>query len=168
MSEPKKKKKGNLPSKEDANLALEMIKVLQEKSDENSIIKKEQEEFEEKQKLLEEANKIQIQLAQELIKRKLRDNLKKKEEEKTKKSATTFLEKATVKNSKIKWKSSNGGHKLQGYVENKLFFEINRGLNLFSLYIKDKKFLKEKKISNSYVGCSTSILKLKHKSDKLI
>ena len=170
MSESKrsKKKKGNTPSKEDAEAALEMIKLLQEKGDVDSIIKKAQEEELAKQKALAEAEKLRIQIAQEQIKRKLRENLKKKEEEKIKKGVHKFLEAATVKDSKIKWKSINGGHKLQGYVDDKLIFEINRGMTLFSLYVKDKKLMEKKKISTSYIACSTSILKLKHKSDKLI
>ena len=45
--------------------------------------------------------------------------------------------------------------------------EIVRGMNLFSLYIKDKKLIKEKELT-SYQGCSTNLLKLKHKSDKFI
>jgi transposase len=169
MAEPKKnKKKGTAPSKEDAAAAMEMIKVLQEKGDENLLQKREQEEQSEKQRLLEEAEKLRIQIAQEQVKRKLRENLKKKEEEGKKNGVTKFLESATVKNSKIKWKSISGGHKLQGYVDNKLIFEINRGMMLFSLYVKDKKLMEKKKLSTSYIGCSTSILKLKHKSDKLI
>jgi len=170
MSEPKNrgKKKGTEPSKEEAELAMEMIKALQEKGDIDAAKKKEEEEELRKKKILEEAEKARIALAQEQIKRKFRENLKKKEEESKKKGVTKFLESATVKDSKIKWKSLNGGHKLQGYVEDKLIFEINRGMTLFSLYIKDKKLMKEKKLSTSYLGCSTSILKLKHKSDKLI
>ena len=169
MSEPKnKKKKGNAPSKEEAALAMDMIKVLQEKGDIDSAKKKEQEEEEKKRQLLEAAEKARIQLAQEQIKRKLRENLKKKEEEKKKKGVTKFLESASVKDSKIKWKSLNGGYKLQGFVDDKLIFEINRGMTLFSLYVKDKKLMEKKKLTTSYVGCSTSIAKLKHKSDKLI
>ena len=68
MSEPKnKKKKGNAPSKEEAALAMDMIKVLQEKGDIDSAKKKEQEEEERKRQLLEAAEKARIQLAQEQI-----------------------------------------------------------------------------------------------------
>lgn len=168
MSEPKKKKKGTAPSKEDAELAMEMIKVLQDKTDAESIKKKEQEELAAKQKALEEAEKLRIQLAQEQVKRKLRENLKKKEKETVKKNVHNFLESITVKDSKIKWKSLNNGNKIHGYIKDKLVFEIKRGMTLFSLYIKDKKILEERKMSSSYIGCSTSVLKLKHKSDKLI
>ena len=167
MSELKNKKKGNLPSKEDAAAAMEMIKVLQEKGDVESAKKREQEELEAKAKLLQEAEKMRIAIAQEQVKRKLRENLKKKEEEKKKKTVTKFLESATIKDSKIKWKSINNGYKIQGYVENKLMFEIVRGLTLFSLYVKDNKLKTEKKLP-SYIGCSTSLTKLKHKSDKII
>jgi len=167
MSEPKKKKKGTAPSKEDAALAMEMIKLMQEKGDENSAKKKQEEELLEKQRALEEADKLRIQIAQEQVKRKLRENLKKKENENIKKVAKNFLEAATVKGSKIVWKSLSGGNKIYGYVEDKLIFEISRGMNLFSLYVKDEKLRKEKKIP-SYMGCSINLLKLKHKSDKLI
>jgi hypothetical protein len=170
MSDSKRsnKKKGNTPSKEEAALALSTIKSLQEKGDAESSEKKIREEEIAKQQILAEAEKLRILVAQEQVRRKLRENLKKKEEQKIKKGVNKFLESATVKESKIKWKSVNGGHKLQGYVEGKLTFEINRGLTLFSLYIKDKKLLEDKKIPKSYVGCSMSILKLKHKSDKFI
>ena len=167
MSELKNKNKGNLPSKEDAAAAMEMIKVLQEKGDVESAKKREQEELEAKAKLLQEAEKMRIAIAQEQVKRKLRENLKKKEEEKKKKTVTKFLESATIQDSKIKWKSINNGYKIQGYVENKLMFEIVRGLTLFSLYVKDNKLKTEKKLP-SYIGCSTSLTKLKHKSDKII
>lgn len=166
MSEPRKKKKGTAPSKEEAALAMETIKFLQEKGDENSA-KKRQEEEEKKRHALAEAEKLRVQIAQEQVKRKLRENLKKKEEEGKKKGVKKFLEAATVKDSKIKWKSINEGHKIQGYVEDKLFFEIVRGMTLFSLYIKDEKLRKKKELT-SYQGCSTNLLKLKHKSDKFI
>ena len=167
MSEPRKKKKGTAPSKEEAALAMETIKLLQEKGDENSEIKRQQEEEDRKKQALAEAEKLRIQIAQEQVKRKLRENLKKKEEEGKKKGVKKFLEAATVKDSKIKWKSINEGYRIQGYVEDKLVFEIVRGMMLFSLYIKDKKLIKEKEL-NSYQGCSTNLLKLKHKSDKFI
>lgn len=169
MAEPKKnKKKGTEPSKEEAAIALGMIKALQEKGDENLAKKKEEEELAEKERALAEAEKLRIQIAQEQVKRKLRENLKKKEEQNKKKGVTKFLESATVKDSKIKWKSLNGGYKLHGYVDNKLVFEINRGMTLFSLYVKDKKLMEKRKLATSYLCCSTSITKLKHKSDKLI
>lgn len=168
MSEYKKKKKGTIPSKEDAALAIDMIKVLQEKSDEIAKQKLIQEDELKKKQALAEAEKIMIQLAQQRIQKKIKENLKKKEKLDTKKKGIkNFLESVTIKDSKIKWKSINDGYKIQGYVEEKLVFEITRGMNLFSLYIKDEKLKKEKKL-NSYIGCSTNLLKLKHKSDKFI
>lgn len=168
MSDSKKKKKGTAPSKEDAALAMDMIKVLQEKSDEIAKQKLIQEEELKKKQALAEAEKLMIQLSQQRIEKKIKENLKKKEKLDTKKKGIKkFLESVTIKDSKIKWKSINDGNKIQGYVEDKLIFEIIRGMNLFSLYIKDEKLKKEKKL-NSYAGCSTNLLKLKHKSDKFV
>ena len=168
MGEYKKKKKGTTPSKEDAALAMNMIKVLQEKSDEISKQKIAQEEESKRNQALAEAEKIMIQLAQQRVEKKIKENLKKKEiTDNKKKGIKKFLESVTIKDSKIKWKSINDGNKIQGYVEDKLVFEIVRGMNLFSLYIKDEKLRKEKKL-NSYAGCSTNLLKLKHKSDEFI
>lgn len=167
MSELKNKKKGNTPSKEDAAAAMEFIKVLQEKGDVESARKKEKEELEAKEKMFQEAEKMRVAIAHEQVRKKLKENLRKKEKQKNKKTIIDFLESATIKDSKIKWKSVSNGYKLHGYVENKLVFEIVRGLTLFSLYIKDNKIKSEKKLP-SYIGCSTSLIKLKHKSDKII
>lgn len=166
MSE-KNKKKTNAPSKEEAELAMETIKLLQEKNNEEAIQKKIQEEELAKYKQLQAIQKIQEELAQDKIKKVLRDNLKKKEEAKKNKFLKNFLESASFKKSKITWKSLNNGFKLRGYVDEKLTFEINRGITLFSLYIKDENLKKEKKLP-SYLGCSTNLQKLKAKSDKFV
>lgn len=162
-----KKKKGNLPSKEDAESIMENINKVQKENDENLARKKEQEEAMEKQQILAAAEQQRILLAQEQIRRKLRENFKKKEVEDKKKNVKKYLESSTDKNSKIKWKSLLGGHKLFGYVEDNLVFEISKSHVMFSLYIKDKKMLKEKKL-NKYQGCSINISSLKEKSNKFI
>lgn len=170
MSVPKKKekKKGVEPSKEEAELAIQMIKLLQEKGDINTAEKNKKEQELKKQQELARAEALRVQIAQEQVKRKLKENLRKKEVEKKKTSVINFLESASVKESKIKWKTIDGGRNLLGYIENKLVFEIKRGMTLFSLYVKDKNIMKKRKLTSSYISCSTNLLKLKRKSDKLI
>jgi hypothetical protein len=158
-----KKKKGTEPSKEEASLAMESIKALQKANDEDSAKKQAEEEERKRQEAIALAEKMQIELAQEKIKRVLRENLKKKHALDKESSIKKFLESGD----KVKWKSLNNGARLQGYVKNKMIFEITKGLMLFSLYIKDKSFMEEKKLP-SYLGCSTTLQKLKSKSEKLI
>lgn len=160
----KKKRKDVEPSKEDATLALAMIKELQKNSDENLEQKKKEEEEADRAFAMDETNKIQIQAAQEKVKRKLRENLEKKAVKDKKNALKVFLESGD----KIKWKSINSGYKLEGYVEDKLLFEIKRGLNLFSLYVKDPDLMKKNKINTQYLSCSMNLQKLKKKSEKLI
>jgi hypothetical protein len=161
----KKKKRDNEPSKEDAAVALEAIKTLQKTNDED-LSKKRKEEYRQ-QIILQEQERLKIQLAQEKVKKALKKNLLKKEEEKRKESIKNSLELSVGKNSKVKWKIGQRSNYLLGYVENKLMFEIHKGLSLFSLYIKDKKLMEDKKLK-SYQGCSMELRKLKEKSNKLI
>ena len=159
----RKKKKGNLPSKEEAELAMESIKAIQKVSDENELQKQQEEEARARREALEYMNKKMALEAQEKIKKKLKENLLKKQKSDKEKTLKVFLESGN----KIKWKSINNGNKLQGYFDDKFVFEISRGLNLFSLYIKDKKIMQEKKLP-SYIGCSVNLQKLKQKSEKII
>lgn len=170
-SESPKKKKGRPPSNNEAAIAMDIIKAAEKKTNESDETKEALKQAEkialeqkEKQAKLVELEKLQILEAQQKIKRKLRENLAKKEEEQKIKNNTKFLEKSI---GKIKWKSINSGYKLQGFVEDKLIFEIERKQITFNLYIKDKFFLKEKKIKG-YLGCSTNLQRLKDKSEKFI
>jgi hypothetical protein len=158
-----KKKKGVKPSKEEAGEALNAIKDAEQKSDEEA---KKIAAEKAKQALLAEmiaAEQKKIAEAQEKVRRKLRENLRKKQGLFKEESFKKFLESGN----KIKWKSINKGVVLKGYYKNKLMFEIKRGLNLFSLYIKDEKLMETKKIK-SYQGCSMNVVKLKAKSEKFI
>lgn len=159
----RKIKKGNTPSKEEAVLAMETIKQIQKAGDENAEKSKVAEEEFRKREALAEAEKLMVMEAQQKIKKKLKENLAKKQKSEKENRLKIFLESGN----KIKWKSINRGYKLQGYVDDRFLFEIKRGMNLFSLYIKDEKMLKEKKII-SYQGCSMNLQKLKQKSEKLI
>lgn len=163
----KKVKRNNEPSKEEAALALASIKELQKTNDEDQVKIAQKEEELRKQREFEEAERIKIQIAQEQVRRKLRENLQKKEEQEKEKANKSFLESSVGKKTKIKWKSVDNGDRVLGYVNNRLMFEIKKGLALFSLYIKDKKILEEKKI-NSYQGCSMLLVKLKDKSNKFV
>lgn len=163
MAKELKKKKGMTPSKEDAALAMEVIKQIQQASDEESIKQKALDEERTKKEAIVAIEKKMAIEAQEKIKKKLRDNLAKKQKSENEHKLKVFLESGD----KIKWKSINNGHKLHGYVDDKFMFEILRGMTLFSLYVKDEKLIKERKIT-SYMGCSTNLQKLKKKSEKLI
>lgn len=163
MEEPKKKRKSNLPSKEDATEALNLIKGIQKENDADLERKKRLEEYQIEQEILVTKEKAKIEEAQLKVKRLLRERLKQKEKENNQKSITNYLESGK----KIKWKSLNGGNKIIGYYKNKIVFEIARGLSVFNLYIKDAKILSDKKMK-SYYGCSVDIQKLKDKSEKLI
>lgn len=163
MEEPKKKRKSNLPSKEDATEALELIKGIQKENDADLERKKKLEEAQREQEIMIAKEKAKIEEAQQKIKRALRERLKQKEKENQQKAVTNYLESGK----KIKWKSLNGGNRIVGYYKNKVICEITRGLSLFNLYIKDAKILSEKKMK-SYYGCSMDIQKLKDKSEKLI
>lgn len=154
-----KKKKGEAPSKEDAELALDFIKTAEKQTEEDEAKKK----AEETRRLLEEAEKEKIRIAQEKVKRLLREKLKQKELKIKEDQINKFLESGK----KVKWKSLNQGKILQGYVKEKLVFEIQRGLTLFSLYIKDQKLIENKK-TKTYQGCSTNLQVLKAKSEKFI
>jgi Tfp pilus assembly PilM family ATPase len=163
MSKKKIIKKGEVPSKEDAESAMNIIK-LRETENDTEVVKKEEEEI--KNAILRERQRIELEkvaIAQERIKRKLRENLKKKEEDDKALKNTQFLESG----GKISWKTNSSG-KLIGYYKNKLVFEITRGMTVFNLYIKDKTLMEQHKISTSYIGCSSFLSKLKIKSEKLI
>lgn len=163
MSKKKSIKKGDAPSKEEAESALNIIK-LSEKDNKKEIEDKAEEAraralMEEKQ----EIEKAKILEAQNLVRRRIRENIQKKEEQELMSKAINFLESGN----KIKWKTNNSG-KLSGYVNEKLVFEIVRGLTVFNLYVKDKKLMEDKKIKKSYIGCSTQLQILKSKSEKLV
>ena len=160
----KRKRENSEPPKEEAALALAMIKELQKKGDENLEQKNKEEEERAKTFALDEANKLQIQAAQEKVRRKLRENLEKKAVKDKETELKVFLESGD----KISWKSLNDGYKLEGYFKDKLSFEIKRGLTLFSLYVRDAKIMKDKKIKTQYMCCSTNLQKLKKKSEKFV
>lgn len=155
------------PSKDDAALALDLIKSLQKNNDEDAEKKKQEEEERLRREEFERVELQRKKLVQEQINQKLRDNLKRKEaQKKTQKKLDlkNFLESGK----KIKWKSLNNGFKLEGYVKEKMMFEIKRGMTLFSLYLKEEIQLKDKKINKGYLACSMSLQTLKTKSEKLI
>jgi len=159
-----KKKRGRPPNKEVAAAAMDLIKQTEQKTDDETL-KKEAEEAEiESFNLKMKAEAERVKLAQEQIKRKLRENLKKKELEDIKKNTLKYLESG----SKIKWKAIGAGDTLEGYYKNKLVFEIKKGLAVFNLYIKDKEIIKEQKIRSSYMSCSMNLYKLKNKSEDFI
>jgi len=167
-----KKKRGRPPSKEDAAIAMDIIKAAEKEKNESiavqeALIEAQKAEIERREQIkkLEAIEKARIEEVQQKIKRTLRENLRKKEEEKKTKNNINFLEKS---HGKLKWKSVDSGHKIQGYLENKLIFEIERKQITFNLYIKNKLLLKDKKLKEGYIGCSTSLQKLKEKSEKLI
>jgi len=172
----KKKNKDNLPSKEDASSAMNFIKEKQAENnsiDPNEKLKKELELKEKERQIAEQKLLFEIQSK---IKRKLRENLKKKKQKEKKE----FIIKELESGNRISWISKNNGHILKGFLDNNEIFEIKRGLNLFSLYLKkeitikeivileNNKKLTEKKIGPSYLACSTNLSKLKIKSEKLI
>ncbi len=155
-------KKRDKPSKENAMLALELIKTLEKETDEEKVKEEAQKIEDEKLKALAEKEKIRVQLAQEKVKRVLRENIRKKTAQEKVQKTKNYLEQGKT----IKWKSINLGQKLEGYFENKLIFEIKKGMTVFNLYIKDKTILSKK--TKSYQGCSTDIQKLKERSEKLL
>lgn len=159
----KKKENVNTPSKEEAELALAAIKELQKKTDEDDVKKKAEEEVRRQMEAIAEMERMQKQIAEERIRRKLRENLAKKAGIEKEKSMKAFLESGN----KIRWQSLNNGYKLQGFVKNKLIFEIKRGLSLFTLYIKNEEVIQKHKLK-TYYGCSMDIQKLKSKSEKLV
>lgn len=159
----KKIKKGDAPSKEDAESAMNIIKLRETTTDKDAA---EKQEIEKNNAILRERQRVELErvaLAQERIKRKLRENLKKKDEADKLLKNTKFLESG----GKISWKKDNSG-KLMGYYKEKLVFEITRGMTVFNLYIKDKALMEQHEISTSYIGCSSFLQKLKLKSEKLI
>lgn len=162
MESRKKKKKGTAPSNDEAVLAIALIKEIEKVADKDLLDKQFIEEENRKKMAMDEIEKMRILEGQEKIRRKLKSNIEKKKLAKEN-EFKAFIESGN----KIKWKSIDNGHKLQGYVNDKMIFEIKRGLTLFSLYIKDKKLINEKKII-SYQGCSTNLHKLKQKSEKFI
>lgn len=159
----KKKEDINKPSKEDAELALAAIKELQKKNDEDEIKKKAEDEERRKMEALMEMERIQKQIVEEKIRRKLRENLAKKAGLEKKE----FIKKEMESGKNIRWQYLDNGHKLQGYVKDKMIFEIKRGLSLFTLYIKNEEIIKKHKLK-AYFGCSTDVRKLKFKSEKLV
>lgn len=160
----KKRKRGTTPSSEDAALAISTIKALEKENNEDLLKKKKKEEEFAQQQEQQRTDRERITIAEERVKRKLRENLEKKLKIDKQNKVKDYLEKS---DNKIKWKSLSGGNRLEGYIEDKLFFEIKRGLNLFTLYLKNEKLMKDKKLK-SYQGCSMIIQKLKDKSNKFI
>lgn len=164
QNQPKRKR--GRPSKQDAEAALNLIKVAEQEKNELEQQRAAQTaaEHKEREKILalEELEKARVLQAQQLIKRRLRENLKKKEEQDRLKNNKLFLETSV---GKVKWKSLNSGHKLQGFIKDKLIFEIQKGMLVYNLYVKDPSILREKKIK-SYQGCSSVLEKIKEKSEK--
>jgi hypothetical protein len=158
-----RKKKGDLPSSEEAEMAMESINQIQKIHDEQNAKNKLLEEEAAQKEKMQKIEQLMILEAQERIKKKLKENLIKKQKSQKEKQIKIFLESGN----KVKWKSINNGKKLEGYINDKFTFEIVRGLNLFSLYVKDDKLKNDKKL-NSYIGCSTNLQRLKKKSEKLL
>ena len=178
MSDRKNKKgnKANAPSKEEASIALNAIKEIQEVNNDLNIKNKIEEDAAKEKQRQFEIEQAKIAEVQERVNRKLRENLAKKIKKEKFDLTITLMESGK----KIKWKSQNNGSILKGFHDNKLIFEIKRGLNLFNLYLKQEITIKEKIIENgatilkdkkmkpSYIGCSMNLEKLKRKSEKLI
>lgn len=160
----RKKKKGEQPSDEDAEFAMALIKILEKKNNGDAERIKKKEEEERAIAELEEKNKQMIAIAQEKIKKQLKENLAKK----LKIEKDNKIQNSLESGNKIKWKMSQKGFKFEGYVDEKLLFEIKKGLTLFSLYVKDKDVINKNKLNKSYLACSTNLFKLKAQSEKLI
>lgn len=166
MSKNKITKKGNAPSKEEAESAMNIIKLREVDKDKDGQVRELQEEREREIAIIQEQERIQaehIRVAQDEVRRRLRENLKQKKEAEKITINKNFLESGN----KISWKVNPSG-KISGYFKEKLVFEIVRGLTLFSLYVKDSKLLETHKFKTQYIGCSSFIQKLKSKSEKLI
>lgn len=160
----RKKKKGEQPSDEDAEFAMALIKILEKKNNGDAERIKKKEEEERLIAEMEEKNKQMIAIAQEKVKKQLKENLAKK----LKIEKDNKIQNALESGNKIKWKMSPKGFKFEGYVDDKLLFEIKKGLTLFSLYVIDKEVISKNKLKKSYLSCSTNLFKLKTQSEKLI
>ena len=99
---------------------------------------------------------------QSIVDRKIRENNKKNKELKKINSINDVLKKGE----RIRWEIVNNGL-LKGFVNNKLIFEIKRGMTIYNLYIKDNSFLKEN-IKVGYFSCASEIQKIKNKSESLL
>ena len=163
MAKKRENKKGDAPSKEDAESALDFIKKKEQEDDKEAQIKRKIEEDRKTREELERKEKERIAIAQDRVRRKLRENLQAKEEKEKMDKAIKTMETG----GKINWKTTNSGG-LLGYVENKLLFEITRGLSIYNLYVKDKDVMKKNNLKQSYISCSSTLPKLKSKSEKLI
>lgn len=167
-----RKKKGKLPTKKQAEDALQFISLAQLdvdklKSEKEAADKALLEKLRRAEQAAEIAKKKEAEKLEEInqkIRRKLRENEAKKLELDRNKKLKNYQE-STV--GKIKWQSFNFGKILHGFLDSKLMFQIEHRSITYNLYIKDKKLLK-KNNNKSYQGCSTELQKLKIKSEKFI
>jgi len=109
-----------------------------------------------------EQQMAQRRAIQELVDRKIRENKKVSEE----KNKIKTIEDLLKKGKKIKWEISTN-NSFKGFVRNKLVFEIKKGLSIYSLYVKDKSFLKENS-KLGYTSCSYNFESVKNKAEKLL
>lgn len=106
----------------------------------------------------EDAMKLEVE---QQIKKKLKRL--EREEEKVEKNNPSKID--TTFN--VHWSNpDNKGFKYEGNYNDKYTFRINRGMNLFHLYVEDKKLIDEEWHHKSHT--SINLITLKEKADKLL
>jgi len=90
--------------------------------------------------------------------KKAERELEKAEKNKPEEIDTSFM---------VHWSNpDNKGIRFEGNYDDKFTFRINRGINLFHLYVEDKELITEKWHHNSHT--SINLHTLKKKADKIL
>lgn len=134
---------------------------------------KENKEKEENEKIkkAQEAEQQVISLTHQEIEKKLRERIKFEKQEESVEKRKNLIE-DIEKGKNIKWELNGKGDVLTGFciIDQKKktlipLFKIKKGLTIWNLYL-DKSLLEDRE--QSYFGCSSTILKLKERAEKIV